>query len=72
MVFNVLGDGGSPLELTLPARGVVITIPVLQRDPADPSTSFPALRFDGVFGIELTDPFTLWKAILNARATCSP
>lgn len=68
MVFNVLGDGGSPLELTLPCRSITMTFPVLQKDPDDPSTSKPAVRFDGVFAIDLNDPATLWRAILNARA----
>lgn len=68
MVFNVLGTGGSPLELTLPCRSITMTFPVLQLDPDDHSTSKPAVRFDGVFAIDLNDPGTLWRAIINARA----
>lgn len=65
MVFNVLGIGGLPLELTLPCRTITMTFPVLQKEGA---TSKPAVRFDGVFAIELNDSATLWQAILNARA----
>jgi hypothetical protein len=67
MVFNVLGEGGAPLELTLPCRTITMTFPVLQPDPDDPSTSAPAVRFEGQFAIELNDRQTLWQAILNAR-----
>lgn len=68
MTFAVLGDESGPLTLTLPLRQVRLSFPVLQLDPADPTLSAPAVRFDGYFGIQLDDPFTLWQAVINATA----
>jgi hypothetical protein len=63
-------DGGlTPLELLLPLRSMKITFPALPSDgtPEDPLTY---VRLDGQFGVQLSDPWWLWK-LLRDMATPS-
>jgi len=61
--LKVFGPSGSPLIQLLPLRNVTITIPSL--DP----TGKGYVRFDGLFGLQLDDPFTLWRFLLKQRRT---
>lgn len=55
-------DGGSsPLTQLLPMRSVRITFPNL--DP----TGKGYVRFDGMFGLQPDDPYTLWRFILKTQ-----
>lgn len=62
-------DGGlNPLELNLPLRSVRISFPTLPEDgsPAAPKTY---VRFDGSFGVQLSDQWWMWKYLRDAAAS---
>jgi hypothetical protein len=48
-------DGINPLVVTVPLRSMRITFPLLRND----GTAY--VRFDGFFGVQLSDPWWLWK-----------
>ena len=61
-VLYALGsDLRHPLIQTLPLRSVRISFPDL-----DPQGN-GYVRFDGTFGLQLSDPFTLWRYLLQNR-----
>lgn len=65
IILFVHGNGLThPLILTLPLRSVSISFPSLVADPTG-KQSF--VRFDGEFGLSLSDPYNLWETILNRR-----
>lgn len=63
IVLYVHGTNGTPLVLTLPLRQVSISFPTLSS--TEPGKAF--VRFDGSFGLSLSDPQSLWRAILKLR-----
>jgi len=66
IVLYVHGNGlAHPLILTLPLRRVTITFPTLPSNTDGEMKTY--VRFDGEFGLSLSDPFSLWEAILNQR-----
>jgi hypothetical protein len=52
-------DAAHPLIKTLPLRSLRISFPELDPDGG------AYVRFDGFFGIQTQDPWTLWKFLLN-------
>jgi hypothetical protein len=52
---------GPPLSMLLPLRQVKVSFPEL--DP----TGKGYVRFDGLFGLQPDDPYTLWKFLLDYR-----
>jgi hypothetical protein len=49
-------DGINPLVTTLPLRTISVTFPTLESATGD-----AFVRFDGFFGVQLSDPYWLWK-----------
>lgn len=62
-MYTMTEDGGvNPLVIILPLRTVRISFPTLPPDgaPEDPLTF---VRFDGYFGVQLSDPWWMWKLL---------
>lgn len=57
----VLGTGGVPLTIILPLRSVRISFPTLPSSGVVPGAPMTFVRFDGFFGVQLSDPWWLWK-----------
>jgi hypothetical protein len=54
-------DGGTtPLTRLLPMRSATITFPQINEDGS-------YVRFDGFFGLQPDDPYTLWRFLLRAQ-----
>jgi len=54
-----------PLEHILPMRSLSVTFPATKGpNEADDKESY--VQFDGTFGLQLSDPFTLWRYLLRA------
>lgn len=64
-------EGVTPLVLVLPLRSIKVTFPVIPSTgtPDDPLTY---VRFDGFFGVQLSDPWWLWKYLRDLSATLKP
>jgi hypothetical protein len=62
IVMETFGPPGTPLVQLLPLRSVTVTIPSLDPDGNG------YVRFDGLFGLQPDDPFTLWRYLLKNRA----
>lgn len=52
------------VDIELPARSIRMTFPDQRLIDGVPQ---PIVRFEGSFGLELSDPMTLWTAISNSR-----
>lgn len=50
----------------LPLRSLRVSFPDAISDPTDQSTRI--VQFDGTFGLQIGDPFTLWRYILSSQA----
>ena len=63
IVLYVMADDNWPTALVqqLPLRSSRISFITL-------NTGLPYIRFDGMFGLQATDPFTLWRYLLSQRA----
>lgn len=59
------GDATHPLIQTLPLRQVRISFPMLDPD------GFGYVRFDGFFGLQANDPWTLWRYLLKTTTRIS-
>lgn len=58
-------DALHPLIQTLPLRQVRISFPNLDPD------GFGYVRYDGFFGLQLSDPWSLWRYLLRAQSRIS-
>jgi hypothetical protein len=68
----VLSENGvDPSVITLPLRSVNITFPTIPSDgsPQDPLTY---VRFEGKFGLQLSDPWYFWKLLRDLRPVVQP
>ena len=61
ITMETFEDGVNPLVQLLPLRSMVITFPDLD------TTGKGYVRFDGQFGLQPDDPFTLWRFLLKNR-----
>lgn len=61
ITLSTFGPLGTPLTRLLPLRSVAISIPSLDPDGNG------YVRFEGRFGLQPDDPFTLWRFLLNAQ-----
>lgn len=71
-MYTMTEDGGvNPLELILPLRQVKVSFPMLPPDgtPGDPLTY---VRFDGYFGVSLSDPWWMWKQLRELASNIRP
>ena len=62
-MYTLTEDGGlNPLVLILPLRTMKISFPTIPASgtPDDPLTY---VRFDGYFGVQLSDPWWMWKLL---------
>jgi hypothetical protein len=66
VTMHVLGDGVNPKVLVLPLRSIKITFPTLD------STGKGYVRFDGFFGVQLSDPWWLWKFLRDSQPGSRP
>jgi len=64
--LKTFGPFGDPFLQLMPLRNVAITFP--QLDPNGDSY----VRFEGTFGLQLDDPFTLWQFLLKKTTTVVP
>lgn len=67
MSMYVLGTGGLPLVIVLPLRTVKITFPTLPASGSTPEAPKTYVRFDGFFGVQLSDPYHLWKFLRDLK-----
>lgn len=58
--LQVFAVGGFPLEQILPLRSLAISF------PASKGNSLSYVQFDGTFGLQIGDPYTLWRYLLRA------
>jgi hypothetical protein len=67
-MYVMTEDGINPLVIVLPLRTFKITFPTLPPDgtPAEPTTY---VRFDGFFGVQLSDPWWMWKLLRDLKPT---
>jgi hypothetical protein len=61
LIFYVMGTGATPLITELPLRTLNISFEGLTPE----GNGIP--RFDGYFGLQLSDPWTLWRYLLRNR-----
>jgi len=61
-MYVMTPDGIDPLIIVLPLRTMKITFPIIPASgtPEDPLTY---VRFDGFFGVQLSDPWWMWKLL---------
>ena len=64
--LEVFGDGVDPLTQLLPCRSMTITFPSLDTDGNG------YVRFDGQFGLQPSDPFTLWNFLIKKSKAPAP
>jgi len=67
-LFVMTEDGIDPLELDLPLRTMTITFPTLPSSEGSPEEPKTFVRFDGFFGVQLSDPYWLWKLLRDLRS----
>lgn len=70
-MYTLTEDGINPLVFTLPLRTVTITFPTIPSDgtPQDPLTY---VQFEGRFGLQLSDPWYLWKLLRDFKPVVRP
>lgn len=71
-MYTLTEDGGlNPLVITVPLRTIKISFPALPSSgtPEDPMTY---VRFDGFFGVQLSDPWYLWKFLRDIASRRPP
>ena len=61
--LHVFGD----LELFLPLRSLELTFPAQPSEGNTPETPLTFAQFTGVFSLQLSDPYTLWRFLLQQR-----
>lgn len=72
MTMFVLGEGiEAPLELLLPLRTLKISFPTLPSTDSSPEAPKTYVRFDGYFGVQLSDPYWLWKFLRDLKGSTS-
>lgn len=71
MTMHVLGDGVTPLQLILPLRTLKISFPTLPSSNSSPEDPKTYVRFDGYFGVQLSDPYWLWKFLRDLKGSTS-
>jgi len=71
-MYVLTTDGINPLVVILPLRSVSITFPTLPSDGASPEEPKTYIRFDGFFGVQLSDPWWLWKLLRDTAKKTSP
>jgi hypothetical protein len=69
MTMYVLGVSPDPLVLILPLRTVKISFPTLPATGSSPSSPKTYVRFDGFFGVQLSDPYWLWRFLRQLRSS---
>lgn len=57
-------EGGEPLEHVLPLRSLSITFPAT-KGPNEDDEAETYVRFEGTFGLQLDDPYTLWRFLMR-------
>ena len=70
-MYTLTEDGINPLVLVLPLRTMKITFPAIPASgtPDDPMTY---VRFDGFFGVQLSDPWWMWKLLRDISPSIKP
>lgn len=70
-MYTLTKDGINPLVRILPLRSVKISFPTIPAEgtPNDPLTY---VRFDGYFGVQLSDPWWMWKLLRDLGRTIKP
>lgn len=66
-MYVMTEDGINPLTIVLPLRSIKISFPIIPSTgtPADPQTY---VRFDGYFGVQMSDPWWMWKLLRDLSA----
>lgn len=65
--LHTFGNGGVAREYLLPLRGLDITFPNQPSENNSPENPKTWVQFRGSFGLQLSDPYTLWRYLLGQR-----
>jgi len=71
VMYVMTEDGVNPLEFVLPLRTTSITFPAIPPE-GDPDNPITYVRLDGFFGVQLSDPWWLWKLLRRINPIARP